>query len=60
MADSISRTTTPADFSILDSYKDSTGEEIRGEFPVYVTGAFLCCTDSTGYIDPVPLVLPKD
>jgi hypothetical protein len=61
MADSISKTTSPADFTILESYKDPKGEEpIKGDFPVYISGAFLCCTDSTGYIEPVPLVLPKN
>jgi hypothetical protein len=60
MADSISKTTTPLDFSILESYKNPDGEEIKGEFPVYMSGAFLCCTDNTGYIEPVPLVLPQE
>ena len=60
MPDSTSRTTTPEDFSIFDSYKTSDGEEIKGDFPVYIKGAFLCCTDSTGYIEPIPLILPQE
>jgi len=58
MADSIAKTTTPDDFTVLDSYKDKNGDTVEGNFLVYITGVSLCCKDNTEYIKSIPIVIP--
>lgn len=59
MPESIAKTTKPDDFTVLESYTNKEGDKIEGEFPVFVAGVSLCCKDSTGYIKPVPILIPK-
>jgi hypothetical protein len=59
MALSQSKTTTVDDFLKLDSYKDPNGNQSEGEFLIFISGVSLCCKDNTGYIEPIPITIPK-
>jgi hypothetical protein len=58
MSASNSKVTKPTDFQIKDSYTNPEGEEVDGEFPIYVSGVALCCKDNTGYIEAIPIIIP--
>lgn len=59
MALSQSKTTTPDDFLDLKSYTNPNGDKVEGDFLVYISGVSLCCKDNTGYIEAIPITIPK-
>jgi hypothetical protein len=54
-----SKTTTPDDFVDLESYTDPKGNTVEGDFLVLISGVSLCCRDNTGYIEAIPIIIPK-
>lgn len=58
MATATAKVTKPSDFVVLKSYTNSENIEVEGEYPIYISGVSLCCTDNTGYVEAIPITIP--
>ena len=58
MSNSPTKTTTPNDFIILDSYTVNDNTKI-GKFPIYITGISECCLEDDGTQKAIPIVIPQ-
>jgi len=59
MPNSTTKQTSPSDFVILESYDDQNQNQIKGKFPIYLSGVSECCKDANGHIEAIQITIPQ-